>query len=171
MSPWLSMVSPPHRPPFPCPDLAIDVPGHGKVVVDISYGGTFYAFLSAEQLGLDVCSSKTRDLVNGASAVTEAVKKQVWRSAAVPQCVPFRGDCTRVRPFIPPRHSGWEGVPPFQPHVELQGPPPASQGCGKELTFLLLHLSLLLEKQRWKRSTVASSPSSGRLRKLCCTHC
>ncbi|XP_042655193.1 LOW QUALITY PROTEIN: trans-3-hydroxy-L-proline dehydratase [Tyto alba] len=57
-------------------DLAIDVPGHGKVVVDIGYGGTFYAFLSAEQLGLDVCSSKTRDLVNVASAVTEAVKKQ-----------------------------------------------------------------------------------------------
>ncbi|NXT99323.1 T3HPD dehydratase, partial [Buphagus erythrorhynchus] len=57
-------------------DLAIDVPGHGKVVVDISYGGTFYAFLSAEQLGLDVCSSRTRDLVSAASAVTEAVKKQ-----------------------------------------------------------------------------------------------
>ncbi|XP_025970711.2 trans-3-hydroxy-L-proline dehydratase [Dromaius novaehollandiae] len=57
-------------------DLAIDVPGHGNVVVDIGYGGTFYAFLSAEQLGLDVCSSKTRDLVDAASAVTEAVKKQ-----------------------------------------------------------------------------------------------
>ncbi|XP_064515554.1 trans-3-hydroxy-L-proline dehydratase isoform X2 [Pseudopipra pipra] len=61
-------------------DLAIDVPGHGKVVVDIGYGGTFYAFLSAEQLGLDVHSSKTRDLVSAASAVTEAVKKQVDRS-------------------------------------------------------------------------------------------
>ncbi|NXJ82654.1 T3HPD dehydratase, partial [Trogon melanurus] len=57
-------------------DLAIDVPGHGKLVVDIGYGGAFYAFLSAEQLGHDVCSSKTRDLVSAASAVTEAVKKQ-----------------------------------------------------------------------------------------------
>ncbi|XP_048804169.1 trans-3-hydroxy-L-proline dehydratase [Lagopus muta] len=57
-------------------DVAIDVPGRGRVVVDISYGGTFYAFLSAEQLGLDVCSSKTRDLVSAASAVTEAVKEQ-----------------------------------------------------------------------------------------------
>ncbi|NXJ13411.1 T3HPD dehydratase, partial [Odontophorus gujanensis] len=57
-------------------DVTVDVPGHGKVVVDISYGGTFYAFLSAEQLGLDVCSSKTRDLVSAASAVTEAVKEQ-----------------------------------------------------------------------------------------------
>ncbi|POI21609.1 hypothetical protein CIB84_014642, partial [Bambusicola thoracicus] len=57
-------------------DVPIDVPGHGRVVVDIGYGGTFYAFLSAEQLGLDVCSSKTRELVSAASAVTEAVKEQ-----------------------------------------------------------------------------------------------
>uniref|UniRef100_A0A8C0UWZ7 trans-L-3-hydroxyproline dehydratase n=1 Tax=Cyanistes caeruleus TaxID=156563 RepID=A0A8C0UWZ7_CYACU len=74
--PWLRTVLDPHLPPFFCSGLAIDVPGHGKVVVDIGYGGTFYAFLSAEQLGLDVCSSKTRDLVSAASAVTEAVKKQ-----------------------------------------------------------------------------------------------
>lgn len=72
----LSTVPTSHRSPFPCADVPIDVPGHGKVVVDIGYGGTFYAFLSAEQLGLDVCSSKTRDLVSAASAVTEAVKKQ-----------------------------------------------------------------------------------------------
>uniref|UniRef100_A0A8C3IFW4 trans-L-3-hydroxyproline dehydratase n=1 Tax=Chrysemys picta bellii TaxID=8478 RepID=A0A8C3IFW4_CHRPI len=57
-------------------DVTVDVPGHGKVVVDIGYGGAFYAFLSAERLGLDVCSSKTQDLVDAASAVTEAVKRQ-----------------------------------------------------------------------------------------------
>ncbi|KAL8168760.1 UNVERIFIED_CONTAM: Trans-L-3-hydroxyproline dehydratase [Gekko kuhli] len=57
-------------------DLTVDVPGYEKVVVDIAYGGAFYAFLSAERLGLDVCSSKLRDLVDAASAVTEAVKAQ-----------------------------------------------------------------------------------------------
>ncbi|XP_059997921.1 trans-3-hydroxy-L-proline dehydratase isoform X1 [Lagenorhynchus albirostris] len=57
-------------------DLLVDVPGHGKVVVDIAYGGAFYAFVSAEKLGLDVCSTKTRDLMDAASAVTEAVKSQ-----------------------------------------------------------------------------------------------
>lgn len=55
----------------------MDVPGHGKVVLDIAYGGAFYAFVSAEKLGLDVCSAKTRDLVEAASMVTEAVKAQV----------------------------------------------------------------------------------------------
>nr|XP_006135320.1 trans-3-hydroxy-L-proline dehydratase isoform X1 [Pelodiscus sinensis]XP_014435103.1 trans-3-hydroxy-L-proline dehydratase isoform X1 [Pelodiscus sinensis] len=59
-----------------CLDVIVDVPGHGKVVVDIGYGGAFYAFLSAERLGLDVCSSATKDLVDAASAVTEAVKRQ-----------------------------------------------------------------------------------------------
>ncbi|XP_070325524.1 G-protein coupled receptor 135 isoform X2 [Odocoileus virginianus] len=57
-------------------DFLVDVPGHGKVVVDVAYGGAFYAFVSAEKLGLDVCSAKTRDLVAAASAVTEAVKAQ-----------------------------------------------------------------------------------------------
>uniref|UniRef100_G1RSQ1 trans-L-3-hydroxyproline dehydratase n=1 Tax=Nomascus leucogenys TaxID=61853 RepID=G1RSQ1_NOMLE len=57
-------------------DLVVDVPGHGKVVVDIAYGGAFYAFVTAEKLGLDICSAKTRDLVDAASAVTEAVKAQ-----------------------------------------------------------------------------------------------
>ncbi|KAM4854052.1 trans-3-hydroxy-L-proline dehydratase isoform 1-T1 [Thomomys bottae] len=57
-------------------DLMVDVPGHGKVVVDIAYGGAFYAFVSAEKLGLDVSSAKTRDLVDAASAVTDAVKSQ-----------------------------------------------------------------------------------------------
>lgn len=58
-------------------DLTVDVPGYGKVVVDVGYGGTFYAFVSADRLGLDLSSSRIRDLVDAASAVTEAVKAQV----------------------------------------------------------------------------------------------
>ncbi|XP_067847621.1 trans-L-3-hydroxyproline dehydratase isoform X2 [Heptranchias perlo] len=58
-------------------DVTVDVPGHGKMVVDIAYGGAFYAFVSAACFGLDVCSSRTRDLVDAAVAVTNAVKTQV----------------------------------------------------------------------------------------------
>ncbi|NP_001008128.1 trans-L-3-hydroxyproline dehydratase [Xenopus tropicalis] len=58
-------------------DVTVDVPGYGKVVVDIAYGGAFYAFVSAETFGLDVCSSRTRDLVDVSAAVTESVKAQV----------------------------------------------------------------------------------------------
>lgn len=45
--------------------------------MDISYGGALYAFVSAEKFGLDVNKSKTRDLVDAATAVSDAVKSQV----------------------------------------------------------------------------------------------
>lgn len=55
----------------------IKVEGYGDVKVDISYGGAFYAFVDAQRFGLDVTKSKTRDLVDVATAVTSAVKSQV----------------------------------------------------------------------------------------------
>ena len=58
-------------------DREVDVPGIGKVTLDIGYGGAFYAFLSAERFGLDVRKSPTRDLVDAADRVTKAVQAQV----------------------------------------------------------------------------------------------
>ncbi|XP_053330772.1 trans-3-hydroxy-L-proline dehydratase [Spea bombifrons] len=58
-------------------DVPVEVPGYGPVVLDVAYGGAFYAFVSAERFGLDVCASKTRDLVDVAAAVTSSVKEQV----------------------------------------------------------------------------------------------
>lgn len=55
----------------------IKVERYGDVTVDISYGGAFYAFVDAQRFGLDVTKSKTRDLVDVATAVTSAVKSQV----------------------------------------------------------------------------------------------
>lgn len=62
--------------PFPT-DLTIKVESYGDVMVDISYGGAFYAFVDAQRFGLDVTKSRTRDLVDVATAVTSAVKSQV----------------------------------------------------------------------------------------------
>ncbi|XP_043553720.1 trans-L-3-hydroxyproline dehydratase [Chiloscyllium plagiosum] len=58
-------------------DVTVDVQGFGKIAVDIAYGGAFYAFVSADRFGLDVCSSKTQDLVNAAVSVTNTVKTHV----------------------------------------------------------------------------------------------
>ncbi|XP_029902625.1 trans-L-3-hydroxyproline dehydratase [Myripristis murdjan] len=58
-------------------DVTVTVEGFGDVAVDISYGGAFYAFVSAQCFGLDVSKSRTRDLVDAATAVTKAVKSQV----------------------------------------------------------------------------------------------
>ena len=35
-------------------DLEVEVEGHGKVTVDISYGGVFYIICDARKLGLDI---------------------------------------------------------------------------------------------------------------------
>ncbi len=58
-------------------DRDVDVPGFGKVTLDIGYGGAFYAFLPAARFGLDVRKSKARDLVDAADRVTKAVQQQV----------------------------------------------------------------------------------------------
>ncbi len=49
----------------------------GPVLVDIGYGGAFYALVAADQFGLDVRTSRTRDLVDVASAITEEVQASV----------------------------------------------------------------------------------------------
>ena len=50
---------------------------YGPVTVDIGYGGAFYAVVPADQFGLDVRKSKTRDLIDAATAVTAAAKAQL----------------------------------------------------------------------------------------------
>lgn len=58
-------------------DREVEVPGLGKVTLDIGYGGAYYAFLSAARFGLDVRRSPTRDLVDAADRVTKSVQQQV----------------------------------------------------------------------------------------------
>lgn len=54
-------------------DVELDVPAYGRLVVDIAFGGAFYAFLPAEQVGLRVVTQQLEQLV----AAGEAIKKTV----------------------------------------------------------------------------------------------
>lgn len=54
-------------------DLKLTLPNYGGVVVDIAYGGTFYAILSVEQVDLKVRPENVTQLV----LVGEAIKKAV----------------------------------------------------------------------------------------------
>lgn len=58
-------------------DVRVDVPGVGTVTADVSYGGAFYALADAAQFGLDVRTSRVRDLVDAATALTEAARAAV----------------------------------------------------------------------------------------------
>lgn len=66
--------------------VRVEVPGAGIVTADVSYGGAFYALADAAQFGLDVRTSRVRDLVDAATALTEAVR------AAVPLSHPEHAD-------------------------------------------------------------------------------
>jgi trans-L-3-hydroxyproline dehydratase len=57
--------------------VPVAVPGVGIVKADVSYGGAFYALADTAQFGLDVRTSRVRDLVDAATALTEAVRVSV----------------------------------------------------------------------------------------------
>jgi trans-L-3-hydroxyproline dehydratase len=54
-------------------DLEIDVAPYGRLKVDVVYGGAFYAYLNAAQVGLAVRPEQTRELVTAGEAVKRAV--------------------------------------------------------------------------------------------------
>jgi trans-L-3-hydroxyproline dehydratase len=55
------------------PDLAIDVAPYGRLKVDVVYGGAFYAYLDAAQVGLTITPEQTRELVVAGEAIKRAV--------------------------------------------------------------------------------------------------
>ena len=55
-------------------DLAVDVPGFGRVVCDIGFGGAFYAILPASRLGIDLAATPIGQQRAAARAVTDAIR-------------------------------------------------------------------------------------------------
>jgi len=58
-------------------DVSVNVPGLGQVTVDISFGGNFFALVSADQLGVAVEPSHAPQLVDLGLRIREAVNEQV----------------------------------------------------------------------------------------------
>jgi len=56
-------------------DLAIEVPGYGRVVCDVAWGGAFYAVLPAARVGLRVVPEQTAALVTAGEAIKRAVNE------------------------------------------------------------------------------------------------
>lgn len=54
-------------------DVEIELAGKGRVLLDIAYGGAFYAILPAERVGLRVTPEQTGQLVAVGAAITEEV--------------------------------------------------------------------------------------------------
>ena len=58
-------------------DVEVDVPGFGRVNLDIAYGGNFYALVEASALGLDIIPQRAGELVKAGIAIREAVNTQI----------------------------------------------------------------------------------------------
>jgi proline racemase len=58
-------------------DIELIVPNYGKVMVDVAFGGAFYAFLPAKQIGLKVTPENTTQLVTVAEAIKVAVNAAI----------------------------------------------------------------------------------------------
>ena len=58
-------------------DVTLDVPGLGPLVVDVAFGGNFYALVPAERLGIPLEPSREQDLIRAGMAVIGAADAQV----------------------------------------------------------------------------------------------
>jgi proline racemase len=56
-------------------DLAVDVPALGEIAVDIAFGGAFYAFCRARDLGVRLCPEESRRLVDLGMRLKRAVEE------------------------------------------------------------------------------------------------
>lgn len=58
-------------------DQAIDVPGLGRISVDVAYGGMIYAMVDAAALGFDIVPREARALVDLGERIKRAAAEQV----------------------------------------------------------------------------------------------
>jgi trans-L-3-hydroxyproline dehydratase len=58
-------------------DVELELPNYGKVMVDAAFGGAFYAFIAAKQIGLKVTPENTTQLVMVAEAIKVAVNATI----------------------------------------------------------------------------------------------
>jgi proline racemase len=58
-------------------DIPVEVPGFGKVPVDIAFGGSFFAGVQGKDLGIEVGPENVDALVRAGLAIRKAVNQQV----------------------------------------------------------------------------------------------
>ncbi len=58
-------------------DLEVEVPGLGRLKLDIAYGGNFYAILPAERVGLSLKRGEAPALIGAGMRIMEAVGRQI----------------------------------------------------------------------------------------------
>ncbi len=55
-------------------DLSVEIPGYGTVRYDVGYGGAFYAYVDAVELGLELTPSALSQIISCGQAIKRAVQ-------------------------------------------------------------------------------------------------
>lgn len=58
-------------------DIAVDVPGLGRIRVDAAFGGVYYALIDPKQIGLSIEPASARALVDAGCRIHRALNQQV----------------------------------------------------------------------------------------------
>lgn len=58
-------------------DVEVDVPGFGKIKMDVSYGGNPYAIVPADAVGIEICPENASKLIQHGRVIRDAVNAQV----------------------------------------------------------------------------------------------
>jgi proline racemase len=73
-------------------DAPLDVPGLGAVVVDVAFGGMWYAIADAEALGFTLEPHEARDLCDAGEAIRVAAREQLAGNVSIVQLAgPWQG--------------------------------------------------------------------------------
>jgi proline racemase len=75
-------------------DVKVDVPELGEVVLDIAYGGNFYAIVPAERAGLEITPRCAKEIVRKGCLIREAIFEQVEVQHPT---IPAINRCSHVR--------------------------------------------------------------------------
>jgi proline racemase len=81
-------------------DLKVQVPELGEIVLDIAYGGNFYAIVPAASVGLDLVPGAAKEIVRKGSLIRDAISEQVEVQHPT---IPAINRCSHVRFIAPSR--------------------------------------------------------------------
>ena len=82
-------------------DAVVDVPGLGKITLDIAYGGNVYAILPAESVGLELSAENVATIIKNGRKIKKAVNEQVPVQHPEKE---FINECTHVEFYGPPKN-------------------------------------------------------------------
>ena len=99
-------------------DQTVEVPGRGRIACDIGFGGNFYAFVSAADVGIPFERDRAEDFISAGREIMAAVNEQI---EPVHPETGIRG-CEHVVFLTPPTEPGPSSEVPDARHVLINHP-------------------------------------------------